>query len=236
MGSLISKLRSVAIRFLLIPSLFPVRLLRLIFHFLRPILSGFVDIPQYKIKANFIDWTGMTFFYILDVFGIPEFYEILNELINWNIRDYNQQESKLIQQYFGKEVNEYSLRINTSNRVARFLKIAYVSFRQINFHGNIRDDIFIHELVHIWQFEKFGSIYIYFAWKAQLSDEGYDYGGIEELRLAANTGKKLYHFNFEQQAEIIQHYYLLNSKHSNRVATHSMVVYDRMKQGMEDLA
>jgi hypothetical protein len=58
--------------------------------------------------------------------------------------------------------------------------------------------------VHVWQYEQFGSYYIYKALSAQNSEEGYNYGGIKELdRCIARKGSLL-DYNFEQQASIIE--------------------------------
>jgi hypothetical protein len=83
---------------------------------------------------------------------------------------------------------------------------AYVSFHTINFHQAIADEVLIHELVHIWQYEKYGSVYISEAIWAQHWGGGYDYGGLEPLK-KYSEGKGLASFNFEQQADIIEDYY-----------------------------
>ena len=69
----------------------------------------------------------------------------------------------------------------------------------------------IHELAHVWQFQQLGWRYLWLALRAQLQagDAVYDYGGAENLLLCRARGATLQHFNVEQQAAILEHYYLL---------------------------
>jgi hypothetical protein len=69
--------------------------------------------------------------------------------------------------------------------------------------------------MHILQYQRMGSIYIYESLKAQRSKEGYDYGGPDGLYANMLMHKKLVHYNFEQQAEIIEdaHRHLRASGH-----------------------
>ncbi len=162
---------------------------------------------MYLIIDNWLDWFFFIPFYVIDLLGISELYEILNELTNWKIRDIHSHEILLANEIFKDDFRVNLVRINNNNRIAKKLRIAYVSFRQINFFDAIPNDIFVHELVHIWQYQKFGAVYIYKAWKAQLSKEGYKYGLINGLLDASKTSKNFCQFNFEQQAEIVQDYY-----------------------------
>jgi len=83
------------------------------------------------------------------------------------------------------------------------------------------DEVLIHELTHVWQFEELGSSYAYQALLAQ-GGEGYNYGYVDsydgsgaeaeldqalidaggDARAAFDT------FNQEQQPQIIEHYYV----------------------------
>ena len=82
---------------------------------------------------------------------------------------------------------------------------AYVMFQTINFYSAIPDHTLIHEMVHIWQYEKWGSAYITEALWAQRWGGGYNYGGVERLQQLASKG--LHAFNMEKQADIIEDYY-----------------------------
>jgi hypothetical protein len=92
---------------------------------------------------------------------------------------------------------------------------AFTLFHTINFpgkRGHSRDepDIVVHELVHVFQFEKIGSLYIPQSLQAQMQ-EGYDYGGWTQLVQDWLDGRHFRDFNREQQAQIAQDYYKLVS-------------------------
>ncbi len=231
------KLRSLIYRLFLPIACFPIRLLRLIFHLLFPFLFWVQDVPQFQLIKRVLDWFFMIPFYLIDLLGICELYEIINELINWKIRDLNHHESLLIDKIFNKNsVDKTHLRISPANFLSKKFQIAYVSFRQINFHNYISDDVFIHEVVHLWQYQKFGAVYIYFAWKAQLSEEGYNYGQVDTLIKAFRGGKLFHQFNFEQQAEIIQDYYK-NMFYEKRISASGkdFSIYVKYKNEMNNL-
>ncbi len=90
---------------------------------------------------------------------------------------------------------------------------AFTLFRTVNFprergYSRAELDIIVHELVHILQFEKIGSLYIPQAIRAQMN-EGYGYGGWEQLAQDWQNGKRFRDFNREQQGQIAQDYYNL---------------------------
>lgn len=77
------------------------------------------------------------------------------------------------------------------------------------------EELFIHEVTHVWQFQKtvvYGPTW-FFRWShwlvKQLIDPVslYDYGGFEGLVEAKTTGKKFTDFGIEQQASIIEDYF-----------------------------
>lgn len=184
----------------------PKRLMRLGLHFL-PLQSSYRNpFPPASVKEWFTD----TFFYIIDVFGMPEWFQIIHQMTNWNIRPLTPDERATGRQIFGDTVNYDFVKVNPNSRWAtKKFAIAYVSFNIINYKNKIRKETFIHELMHVWQYQNFGSIYIAKAIKAQLSKEGYDYGGVENLYQGMLSGKRLIAFNFEQQADIIEDFYNL---------------------------
>ena len=89
---------------------------------------------------------------------------------------------------------------------------AFTTFHTINLnpephqHARSNKDILVHELVHVYQFEVVGSIYIWQALRAQRT-EGYDYGGAEGLAEAITEGKHFRDFNREQQGKIVEDYF-----------------------------
>jgi hypothetical protein len=89
---------------------------------------------------------------------------------------------------------------------------AFATFYTVNLprtgpHARENLDILIHELVHVFQYERLGSVYGPESLYAQKTD-GYNYGGAEGLRRALAEGRRFCGFNREQQASIVQDYYL----------------------------
>jgi hypothetical protein len=88
---------------------------------------------------------------------------------------------------------------------------AFATFHTVNLprtggHAREHLPVVIHELVHVYQYERAGSRYIAEALVAQRS-EGYDYGREEGLARARTHGKRLRDFNREQQAQIVEDYF-----------------------------
>jgi hypothetical protein len=98
----------------------------------------------------------------------------------------------------------------SSIAVRKKITVAYTSLHTINFDKKIDDSTFIHELMHIWQYRKYGSLYISESIWAQRWGGGYNYGGMETLKRNLSSG--LAAFNFEQQAEIVEDFYRLKNQ------------------------
>jgi hypothetical protein len=71
--------------------------------------------------------------------------------------------------------------------------------------------LLVHEITHVFQYEKIGSIYIGEALYAQwtLGRGAYQYGGADGLKRAYQSGKPYKAYTREQQAQIAQDYYQL---------------------------
>jgi hypothetical protein len=67
----------------------------------------------------------------------------------------------------------------------------------------------IHELTHVWQYQRMGPIYLVKAVWSHLhsGEEVYEYGGEPGLTTARAEGKSLDGFNLEQQGDIARDYY-----------------------------
>jgi len=161
-------------------------------------------------KITVFNWLGTLFVYIFELLGLPGFYETISELIKFNTRVLSQKEITLAKSIFGDNLNYELIRWDKKAFFgAKTNKIAYVSFHTINSWGNLRKDIFIHELVHIWQYEQLGAVYIPRALAAQNTKEGYNYGGLDRLKKYEYKG--LSAFNLEQQADIIADYFRIKN-------------------------
>lgn len=159
-----------------------------------------------------LEWPLDSIFLTLDVFGVPEFYEILVNLFKSNLRTLSPQEIRIAKNIFGESIEYNWVRLDEhavlGPKQGRF---AYVSFNTINSYGRLSNHILIHELLHVWQFQHLGSVYIWKALWAQRSLRKYDYGGLQELRRVVKANGSLLDFNFEQQGDIIADYYLLRN-------------------------
>ncbi|MEE8466475.1 MAG: hypothetical protein V3S68_08370 [Dehalococcoidia bacterium] len=88
---------------------------------------------------------------------------------------------------------------------------AFTLFRTINLpvsghHSRGNLDLLVHEMVHVYQFEKVGSVYIWQALRAQKTG-GYSYGGWVQLVADREDGRRFSDYNREQQGQIAQDYY-----------------------------
>jgi len=83
---------------------------------------------------------------------------------------------------------------------------AFTSFHTINLPDRTDLPIVIHELVHVYQYEKAGSLYLGQAIHAQATI-GYDYGGDPGLIEDRKKGKHYKDYNREQQAQIAEDYF-----------------------------
>ncbi|WP_235299010.1 basic secretory family protein [Portibacter marinus] len=174
---------------------------------LRRFFFFYWSIDSWKRPFSFLEWMCL----FLDLLGLPEIYQILHELLNNNVRALDEREQLIAESIFGNRIHWESVRIHDNNTlVCRRMNIAFVSFHTIHFHNCISDGVLIHELVHVWQYEKFGSAYIVRALHAQASDAGYDYGGPVNLTYQTD----LLDYNFEQMAEIIKDGFELQGRSS----------------------
>lgn len=186
--------------------------MRFSMHLLYPFIGKFSNASIYRIIKSPWDWLFSIPWYMLDLMFVPECYELINEVLFPSNRYLNQKELIESKKVFKGQIDYSQVRLNAKNLIAKKLRIAYVSFNHVNYYENIPLDLLIHELVHVWQYQQFGSVYIYHALKAQKSNEGYDYGGITGLWQGRVALKDLIDFNFEQQGDIVQDYYLLKRK------------------------
>ena len=198
------KLTSSRIAFLL--HTWPMRWKRLFRHFTYPIKK--INYEDYHKPQNSSEWFSDLLCYVQDIAMVPEIYETLMDIIKWKTRSLTEAERSMIRELFGDHIQLSLIRID--NRAKVGLKkniIAYVSFNTINSRKKISNAILMHEMVHVWQYQRFGSVYISKALHAQKKPDVYDYGGSDHLFRMMLSGKKLTDFNFEQQAEIIEDYY-----------------------------
>jgi hypothetical protein len=69
-------------------------------------------------------------------------------------------------------------------------------------------DVVVHELTHVLQYERAGTVYMVEALRAQSSTEGYDYGKLDGLDARLRANQHLASLNREQQASVAEFYFL----------------------------
>lgn len=184
----------------------PVRFRRLMEH----CQQGLLTISKRKAQSDVPMWWAEFLFLLFDLFLIPEIYETWMNLVKWHTRSLSNSEKRLAHSVFGQAIKLDLVRVDEKAYLGcRTHHVIYVSFYTINAWGTFRPDILIHELVHVWQYQKMGSVYIPRALKAQRTREKYDYGGVSALRKCLADGGTLHDFNLEQQAEIIADYFCI---------------------------
>jgi hypothetical protein len=188
---------------------FPHRIKKLKDHLLFPFFIN----PKHLKPVDWYDWPIDLLFYLFDVFFISDILEMMLIIFKPNTRSLNDLEHALLYEVYGDTIPLDYIKLDTT---ARFLtkkySFAYVSFNTINYWHSMMDQILVHEAMHIYQYHRFGSVYIYRALKAQNSSDAYDYGGIPGLSRARQEDKSLFDFNFEQQASIIEDYFEISQR------------------------
>ena len=155
-------------------------------------------------------WFAELFILILEIFGIGEFYETITDFLKTKTRPLQDWEVKMAKPIYGNSIDYQLVRIDeTAWAGPKQYHFCYVSFNLINCWQQMSNHILIHELMHIWQYQRMGAIYMVRALSAQHTKMGYNYGGIAAIRAKIANGETLLDFNFEQQADVVADCFLL---------------------------
>lgn len=193
----------------------------------RHILYPFWKHPEHLKPTTIYQFFGDFIYYWLDVLCLPEAFLFMNKLVKRNIRGLTEAEVMMASNFYGDLLNYDKILIdNQSKFLTKKFNFAYVSFNLINYWQSIADYVLIHELVHVHQYRKFGIVYIFRALLAQNSKEVYNYGGFQGLKKAIANKKGLYDFNFEQQASIIEHFYMIKNREDLRYNNELLETYE----------
>ena len=155
-------------------------------------------------------------FKTFDLLQLPWAFRLIWPLLTRNSR-LTAQELEAAGLVLGLDTVRYSsVRVAQGRLIRLIFKLnknrALTIFRTINLpatghHSRGNLDLIVHEMVHVYQFEGIGSIYIWQALAAQRSKEGYRYGGWEKLAEDRQNGWRFSNYNREQQGQIAQDYY-----------------------------
>lgn len=183
----------------------PTRFKRLIRHVF---LSDLGVTQSFGMKL--MKWLPGTLVLLIDLIALPELYDCCTNACKPGVRELNEVEFDSALEIFKDSIPLADVRIDQHARLGpKQWRFAYVSFFTINAYGKMPIHLLIHELVHVWQYMSYGSMYIVHALFAQHSDMGYNYGGLDALKEVMTRGGDLTDFNFEQQADLIRDYYLI---------------------------
>lgn len=146
----------------------------------------------------------------LHVFGLGHIIQIL--LSNRHTRVLNPTEMSIAHSIFADKINYALVRLHGKSRISKKFRIAFVTANQINFARGMSYNLFIHEMTHVYQYQRVGLVYIPRCLMAQYSREGYDFGTVEQHWDIIRGEAKLNKLNYEQQAEFIETIYGLSSQ------------------------
>jgi hypothetical protein len=191
-------------------------------------------------RKNFGDWLENVAIDLGDLIGLGEAYETGADLVKFNTRKLTDREVEIAKSVFGDSLNYDLVRIDKGATLGpSWTNRPYTSFHTINSWGNLGENpaderaTLIHELTHVWQYERDGSIYMPDALGSQkkpgltpgFNTLGYDYGGATMLNSHKSDG--LAWFNYEAQAQIVEDYYKLKYEPN--------ALEDRDRNGVKEL-
>jgi len=187
-------------------------------------MTGKIVIPQLATPqrdvnqaatSDALSRAGAVLAHLSDLVGTPEAFRILWHAVTHNSR-LSPSEIAYVTSVLGPNAIRYrDVRVAEGGILNLIFRLnrerAFTTFHTINLPGEngagrSLEGLIVHELVHVLQHERLGSVYIGQCLRAQRT-EGYDYGGVEGLRTARDQGKRLRDFNREQQAQIAEDYY-----------------------------
>lgn len=180
----------------------------------------------------------------LDLLQVPRIFQLAWHLLT-GVSRLTDDEIDAAGQVLGPDAVRYpSVRV-AEGRVLRLIfrlngDRAITLFHTINLpasghHSRGNLSLFVHEMVHVRQYEEIGSRYIWEAIRAQMG-EGYSFGGWEKLAEERQNGRLFSGYNREQQGQIAQDYYrqvlapALPADHEVRLAFQPFI--DDLKAGI----
>ncbi len=154
-------------------------------------------------------------FKVFDLLHGPRILQLVWHLLT-GVSRLTQEETDAAGQVLGPGAVRYAAVRVAEGRVLRLIfkrngDRAFTLFHTINLpasghHSRGNLDLLVHEMVHVYQFEQVGTVYIWQALRAQKTN-GYSYGGWEQLAKDRQKGWRFNCYNREQQGQIAQDYY-----------------------------
>ncbi|MGW0809111.1 hypothetical protein [Nonomuraea sp. NPDC002799] len=167
-------------------------------------LTWWASLGQVTTWLGLLRWLGYRLVDLLEIAGVGEVYETLADFVKFNTRSLNAQEISTARRVFGGSIDLGAIRVDQSAVLGpAFSRRPYTGFHTVNSWGRLSPEVLVHELTHVWQYDRAGAIYMPQALHAQIWGAGYDYGGAAGLARAQAEGRGLMGFNREQQAQIV---------------------------------
>lgn len=178
-------------------------------------------------------WAWFLFEKLVNLLGLlmlDRFYVLYSTYLT-SSRKLNKEERRLIATVFSGTMDLDFIRI----RVGKILgtmkgKVVYASINTVNSYRPIPRKILIHEIVHLWQYQKVGSSYLVRALAAQRTPKAYDYGGEEFFRNYLIDRISIRDLNYEQQASAVEDFYAqlyLNQKQFHSFSSSDLWLIDK---------
>ena len=173
--------------------------------------------------GRFTDWLHQLLTQLFDLFGGPEIGEFLIHLTS-KTTPLTGDEIGVISAILGPQAMRYGdVRVVEGGLFELIFRLngnlGFATWHSINLprtgrHTRQNRGIVVHELTHVYQYERVGSRYlgeaVYMLIKTKR--DCYNYGGSQGLLGACAIGQHYRHYNREQQAMITQDYYIRSEK------------------------
>jgi len=178
------------------------------------IMASVGAISEIRDLNSLFYWMQAFAWYIFDLISGPELAQIALRLVS-ETRFLSGEETKMAKAVLGPRAIRFGdVKIATGGLLLLFFQMnknrAFATWHTINLPASKSENIslLIHELTHVYQYERVGSVYISQGLWAQFrfGRRAYDYGGIDGLREGRAAGKRLSDYNREQQGQIAQDY------------------------------
>ena len=160
-------------------------------------------------------WLIVLLFRVLDVFGVPELWSFFLQMV-CHVSPLTGPEIGTAAEILGPTAIRYADVRIAEGGVLNFIfahngRRAFTTFHTVNLpktgpHCRANFEILLHELVHVYQYERTGGLYVAEAIYAQKTT-GYSYGSPDDLVQCLAIGACYRNFNREQQAQLVQDYY-----------------------------
>ena len=171
-------------------------------------------LPAILNSRQFGIWLHSLFANIFDLFGGPEICQVIVRFLT-NTRPMSEKERETAELVFGSRAIRYKdVRIASGGIWQLVFRLnnyrAFATWHTINIPAERMNNLplIVHELAHVYQYERVGSVYIGQGLGVQLryGSKAYDYGGADGLTTWLSAGRHYSDYNREQQGQIAQDY------------------------------